>query len=41
MSEKWLTVMGSFVADLAFRTPQLPNWGQKIRPSLRRDSARE
>src|SRR5438128_4874310 len=30
MSEKWLTVMGSFVADLAFRTPQLPNWGQTI-----------
>ena len=30
MPEKWLTVMGSFVADLAFRTPQLPNWGQTI-----------
>jgi ribokinase len=30
MAEKWLTVMGSFVADLAFRTPQLPNWGQTI-----------
>jgi len=30
MSEKWLTVMGSFVADLAFRTPQLPDWGQTI-----------
>src|SRR4029077_18786393 len=30
MPDKWLTVMGSFVADLAFRTPQLPNWGQTI-----------
>jgi ribokinase len=30
MADKWLTVMGSFVADLAFRTPQLPNWGQTI-----------
>ena len=27
---RWLTVMGSFVADLAFRTPQLPEWGQTI-----------
>jgi len=26
----WITVMGSFVADLAFRTPQLPAWGQTI-----------
>lgn len=25
-----ITVMGSFVADLAFRTPQLPAWGQTI-----------
>src|ERR1700747_575564 len=30
MPDKWLTVMGSFVADLAFRTPQLPAWGQTI-----------
>jgi ribokinase len=27
---KWITVMGSFVADLAFRTKQLPAWGQTI-----------
>ena len=30
MPNNWLTVMGSFVADLAFRTPQLPAWGQTI-----------
>lgn len=30
MAGKWITVMGSFVADLAFRTPQLPAWGQTI-----------
>ncbi|HUJ12510.1 MAG TPA: ribokinase [Thermoanaerobaculia bacterium] len=30
MSDRWLTVLGSFVADLAFRTPQLPAWGQTI-----------
>ena len=30
MAEKWVTVMGSFVADLAFRTQQLPAWGQTI-----------
>jgi ribokinase len=30
MSGKWVTVMGSFVADLAFRTKQLPTWGQTI-----------
>jgi ribokinase len=30
MAEKWLTVMGSFVADLAFRTPVLPQWGQTV-----------
>lgn len=30
MPEKWVTVMGSFVADLAFRTPRLPAWGQTI-----------
>jgi ribokinase len=28
MSTKWVTVMGSFVADLAFRTPKLPAWGE-------------
>jgi ribokinase len=28
MSAKWVTVMGSFVADLAFRTPRLPAWGE-------------
>jgi ribokinase len=30
MAEKWVTVMGSFVADLTFRTQQLPVWGQTI-----------
>jgi ribokinase len=25
-----VTVMGSFVADLAFRTPRLPNWGETV-----------
>ena len=30
MAGKWVTVMGSFVADLAFRTPELPKWGQTI-----------
>ena len=28
MSAKWVTVMGSFVADLAFRTEKLPAWGE-------------
>jgi ribokinase len=28
MSAKWVTVMGSFVADLAFRTAKLPAWGE-------------
>lgn len=28
MSGKWVTVMGSFVADLAFRTEKLPAWGE-------------
>lgn len=28
MAEKWVTVMGSFVADLAFRTDKLPAWGE-------------
>lgn len=30
MSAKWVTVMGSFVADLTFRTPRLPVWGETI-----------
>jgi ribokinase len=30
MSKTWLTVMGSFVADLAFRTKTLPVWGQTV-----------
>jgi ribokinase len=30
MAEKWVTIMGSFVADLAFRTPHLPAWGQTV-----------
>ena len=28
MSAPWVTVMGSFVADLAFRTDKLPAWGE-------------
>jgi ribokinase len=30
MPEKSVTVMGSFVADLTFRTQQLPSWGQTM-----------
>lgn len=30
MAETRVTVMGSFIADLAFRTSQLPAWGQTI-----------
>ncbi len=30
MAEKRVAVMGSFVADLAFRTKQLPAWGETI-----------
>jgi ribokinase len=30
MSHKWVTVMGSFVADLAFRTERLPRWGETM-----------
>jgi ribokinase len=30
MGNKGVCVMGSFVADLAFRTPKLPAWGQTI-----------
>src|ERR1039458_4584471 len=28
MSAQWVTVMGSFVADLAFRTEKLAAWGE-------------
>ena len=27
---KWITVLGSFVADLAFRTKKVPAWGETI-----------
>jgi ribokinase len=27
---KWVTVMGSFVADLAFRTDRVPAWGETL-----------
>jgi ribokinase len=30
MPKKWVVIMGSFVADLAFRTQQLPAWGETI-----------
>jgi len=30
MSGKWVTVMGSFVADLAFRTDRVPAWGETL-----------
>lgn len=30
MLRKWVTVMGSFVADLAFRTQRLPRWGETM-----------
>lgn len=30
MAKKWLTVMGSFVADLAFRMDRLPAWGETL-----------
>lgn len=30
MSKKWVTVMGSFVADLAFRTGRVPAWGETL-----------
>jgi ribokinase len=30
MGERWITVMGSFIADLAFRTPRLPAWGETV-----------
>ena len=28
--QKWVTVMGSFVADLAFRSANLPAWGETV-----------
>jgi len=30
MGKKWVTVMGSFVADLAFRTGRIPAWGETL-----------
>src|ERR1700722_12935563 len=30
MAKKWVTVMGSFVADLAFRVDRLPAWGETL-----------
>jgi len=30
MGKKWVTVMGSFVADLAFRTSRIPVWGETL-----------
>ena len=30
MEQKWVTVMGSFVADLAFRTGRIPAWGETL-----------
>jgi ribokinase len=30
MPEKWITVLGSFVADLAFRTHKAPAWGETV-----------
>ena len=30
MPHTWVTVMGSFVADLTFQTPALPEWGETI-----------
>jgi ribokinase len=30
MEKKWVTVMGSFVADLAFRTGRIPAWGETL-----------
>ena len=29
-TKKWITVMGSFVADLAFRTDRVPAWGETL-----------
>jgi len=30
MAEKWITVLGSFVADLTFRTHKAPAWGETV-----------
>ncbi len=30
MEKKWVTVLGSFVADLAFRTHRIPVWGETL-----------
>jgi ribokinase len=30
MAGKWITVLGSFVADLAFRTHKAPAWGETV-----------
>jgi ribokinase len=30
MNATWITFMGSFVADLTFRAPRLPLWGQTV-----------
>jgi ribokinase len=30
MAKTWVTVMGSFVADLAFRTDRVPVWGETL-----------
>jgi ribokinase len=30
MADKWITVLGSFVADLAFRTHKAPGWGETV-----------
>jgi len=30
MEKKWVTVLGSFVADLAFRTDRIPVWGETL-----------
>lgn len=30
MEKKWVTVLGSFVADLAFRTNRIPVWGETL-----------
>jgi ribokinase len=30
MAKKWITVTGSFVADLAFRTGRIPAWGETL-----------
>jgi ribokinase len=29
-TDRWVTVMGSFIADLTVLTPQLPGWGQTV-----------